>query len=237
MKLDSIHQLLVKWSTSEYGWLSSAITLEPSSIRAAKALSLIEINDTRRGLVDDSGAFFLRPDRWLCRWDLGVIVYSTLIKYTRCLKNTQLITSVDSLKITKNYKWKKKIRGRRLFTTFQYFPFITSEFTELLIKDKRNFTGFLTSGKKVIPHIHSNQIKNYPDKTLTISLWPKERSLRSRANRPSFQWSPYKGREPCVQRLLWTKVARRKSFDSTERKRIYIRLFSFSLAPAFYRLD
>lgn len=63
MKLDSIHQLLVKWSTDEYGWLSGAITLERSSIRAAKALSLIEINDTRRGLVDDSGAFFLRSDR------------------------------------------------------------------------------------------------------------------------------------------------------------------------------
>lgn len=77
MKLDSIHQLLVKWSTGEYGWLSGAITLERSSIRAAKALSLIEINDTRRGLVDDSGAFFLCSDRWLRQWDLGVIVYST----------------------------------------------------------------------------------------------------------------------------------------------------------------
>lgn len=95
MKLDSIHQPLVKWSTSEYGWLSSAITLERSSIRAAKALSLIEINDTRRGLVDDSGTFFLRPDRWLRRWELKVIVYSTLIKYTRCLRSSLPIINID----------------------------------------------------------------------------------------------------------------------------------------------
>jgi len=100
MKLDSIHQPLVKWSTSEYGWLSSAITLERSSIRAAKALSLIEINDTRRGLVDDSGTFFLRPDRWLRRWDLRVIVYSTLIKYTRCLRSSLPIISIDLVPIT-----------------------------------------------------------------------------------------------------------------------------------------
>jgi len=99
MKLDSIHQLLVKWSTSEYGWLSSAITLERSSIRAAKALSLIEINDTRHGLVDDSGTFFLRPDRWLRRWNLRVIVYSTLIKYTRCLRSSLPIINIDSIQI------------------------------------------------------------------------------------------------------------------------------------------
>jgi len=109
MKLDSIHQPLVKWSTSEYGWLSSAITLERSSIRAAKALSLIEINDTRRSLVDDSGAFFLRPDRWLRRWDLEVIVYSTLIKYTRCLKSNLPITNMDLVEITKRKKARERI--------------------------------------------------------------------------------------------------------------------------------
>lgn len=190
MKLDSIHQLLVKWSTSEYGWLSSAITLERSSIRAAKALSLIEINDTRRGLVDDSGAFFLRPDRWLCWRDLRVIVYSTLIKYIWCLKNTQSITNADSLAITKNYKWREIKEGPDCSEHFQLTSSRSSllHSRELSTRVQRNFTaGFLISGKKwfYVPSIE----EKIADNTLTISLWPKERPKIASSPRKSTKFS------------------------------------------------
>lgn len=193
---------LVKWSTSEYGWLSSAITLERSSIRTAKALSLIEINDTQRGLVDDSGTFFLHSDRWLRWWDLRVIVYSTLIKYTRCLRSSFRIISIDSVQITarRRITGETKLRMAVVLNSFSKAIFV---YFSTYLTLGRYLSKFQKARFVILKEaFYDYKSKVIPDEAL-ISLFRrsvKKLNLRSRRSRtvdparPSFQWSPYKGR-------------------------------------------